>query len=163
MKYKQQYYQNAEVYIPLIKEMLKLNAVDDHIPWILYNEKIIEEKLSDPAYKKKCWNINSSEYYTNHNSKYFGKCIVIYPNLVISNVTHSDLRESQDQKKRCEKMKWNLEEYEFCLNNEYSYCVDTTLKENDRYDRVDLLSIVKQLNIDVNSSEYAIIRMILGN
>ena len=43
---------------------------------------------------------------------YYGKCIVMYPNLFIADVTTSNIRSTQNMKERAIKMKWDLNLYD---------------------------------------------------
>lgn len=45
--------------------------------------------------------------------KYYKKCFVFKNNLIIADVTDSNIRDSQDQLTRSKKMKWNLSQYNF--------------------------------------------------
>ena len=152
-------YINCNIYNILIKEMLKLIKIDDNIPWILYNETI-DLNNKDPEYINNYYKHNDI-CYINKNSEFYDKCIVMYPNLVIANVEESDLRNRQNQEDRCVKMKWNLQEYNYILHHEYSYKVNTTLEEDVLHTNVNVLNIMKELNIDINSNEYNIIRMLV--
>lgn len=41
------------------------------------------------------------------------ECFVVFPNLIIADVTTSDIRTGRDQKEISARMKWNLEDYDF--------------------------------------------------
>ena len=56
---------------------------------------------------------HKKEYYgLNKQSAFYGKCIVMYPNLFIADVTTSNIRSTQNMKERAIKMKWNLNLYD---------------------------------------------------
>ena len=46
-------------------------------------------------------------------AKYQKKCFVLTPNLVIADVTDSNIRERQNQQSIAKQMKWNMEDYEY--------------------------------------------------
>jgi len=55
-------------------------------------------------------------YYPLHGSrkrqtKYNDDCFVFYPNIVIADVSHSDIRGDRNMKEHSIKMKWNLNNY----------------------------------------------------
>jgi glycosyltransferase involved in cell wall biosynthesis len=57
--------------------------------------------------------ISSTGYYGfNKKSLYYGKCIVLYPNLFIADVTNSNIRNPQNMVERSKRMKWNLNLYD---------------------------------------------------
>jgi GR25 family glycosyltransferase involved in LPS biosynthesis len=90
-------YINKEVFTPLFDEYSKLERKLDNIPWELYN---------------KCPKGNDERYFSiNRNSPYYDKCIVLYPNLFIADVSESDIRDKQDNKTRCAQMKWDMQLY----------------------------------------------------
>ena len=45
--------------------------------------------------------------------KYNNKCFVLFPNLIIADVSDSDIRKSRNNDEFRKKMKWNLENYEY--------------------------------------------------
>jgi len=54
--------------------------------------------------------------------KYIKECIVLYPNLIIADVTESDCRHSRNQQIFSKDLLWNLEDYKliYCNKNNYS-------------------------------------------
>ena len=46
------------------------------------------------------------------------QCFTLFPNLVIADVSESDIREGQNQKKLAERLKWDLEVYEFQIKKD---------------------------------------------
>ena len=57
-------------------------------------------------------NLDSEYYGVNKTSPYYRRCIVLYPNLFIADVTTSNIREGQNMNKRSIKMKWKLDLYD---------------------------------------------------
>jgi len=144
---------NSNVYKILLKEMLKLLNISDHIPWILYNEKI-DLKNKNEEYINNYYYF-TDEYYLNKNSKFYDKCIVMYPNLAIANVESSNLRESQNQIKRSKEMHWNLEEYNINCDSNYSYKI---INKSCNF-KLNMDETFKMLDININSLEYLILKL----
>lgn len=59
------------------------------------------------------WDKSQQFYGINKKSPYYGKCIVLYPNLFIADVSESNIRKPQDNIIRSKSMKWNLDLYDF--------------------------------------------------
>ena len=93
-------YLNKEMIPLLIEEYTKMNKSIDNVMFDYYNT---------PPHKHK----KEAEYFgLNKNSLYYGKCIVMYPNLFIADVTTSNIRSTQNMKERAIKMKWDLNMYD---------------------------------------------------
>lgn len=136
-------YINREMIVNLLKEYLKLIRKLDNIPWNFYNTAD-----SDDGYLK---------FYKNIDSKYYDKCIVLYPNLLIADVTSSDIRNSQNQNDRNEKMKWDSTIYNFEIESKLEYNIELTNKLVNKYN---LKEIINKLNINLEDDNYAILNFI---
>ena len=93
-------YLNKEMIPLLIEEYKKMNKSIDNVMFDYYN--------TPPKYH----NQNKEYYGLNKQSSFYGKCIVMYPNLFIADVTTSNIRSTQNMKERAIKMKWNLNLYD---------------------------------------------------
>lgn len=93
-------YLNKEMIPLLIEEYTKMNKSIDNVMFDYYN--------TPPTYHN-----HKKEYYgLNKQSAFYGKCIVMYPNLFIADVTTSNIRSTQNMKERAIKMKWDLNLYD---------------------------------------------------
>ena len=93
-------YIHKELFPLLIKDCKEMLLRVDWIPWNYYNTLPESFDTSNPYYG------------INKESVYYGKCIVLYPNLFIADVSNSNIREGQDMKTRSKLMKWDLKLYD---------------------------------------------------
>jgi len=76
-------------------------------------EKNVDEIMHDYYNTPPKKYISSTGYYgLNKKSLYYNKCIVLYPNIFIADVTTSNIRSSQNMVERSKRMKWNLKLYD---------------------------------------------------
>lgn len=68
----------------------------------MYDEILETENIKDKPIDYKLWDIQK---------KYYKQCYTSFPNLVMSDVSDSDIRKSRDVDEHKSKMKWNLYEY----------------------------------------------------
>jgi len=76
------------------------------------------------------------------------KCLTIYPNIVISNVSNSDIRDSKNLDEYSEKMKWNLGDFVIDKKNKNFEIINLSKEETGK-------KILFLINInDVGGAEY---------
>jgi glycosyltransferase involved in cell wall biosynthesis len=93
-------YIHKELFPLLINDCKEMLLRVDWIPWNYYNT------VPDS------FDTSNAYYGINKESVYYGKCIVLYPNLFIADVSNSNIREGQDMKSRSKVMKWDLKLYD---------------------------------------------------
>lgn len=122
--------------------------------WKYYNDQIISAngfynpKRTDGSFAI-CYNYPAYQFLLNHCIKFIGTydsyalrllydqypnlCYVLYPNLVIVDVTDSSLRESKDMVKACHKFRWDLDNYNYYDRGE---CVTVMIYFKDQADQL---------------------------
>lgn len=107
--------------------------------WNNYNNEIIKNngyytpKITDGSFAI-CYNYPSFHYLLNECIKFKGtydsytlrslyekypnNCFVIYPNIVIADVSNSNLRERRNMIEECNKFRWNLDDYNYYSRGE---------------------------------------------
>lgn len=94
---------SSSIYDELLDYLYQYTSPADTYPlWQIFNK--LEE--------------NSKKYYYDKTIKNYEGVYVIYPNLIIADVTDSNLREGMDQINRAKSMKWDLKYYPYVYQNE---------------------------------------------
>ena len=71
------------------------------------DNSVFDEILN--LYNKK---LSIDNIYSNYiQTKYYGECFTLYPNLIIADVSESNIRNGRDQETHSIKMKWDLKKY----------------------------------------------------
>lgn len=118
----------------LKKQWLTILLGASEFNWKYYDDTIISRdgfynpKRTDGSFAV-CYNHLSYQYLLHQCIKFIGtydsnalrslyekypeKCFVLYPNLVISDVTKSSLREDKDIIESCHKFRWNIDDYNY--------------------------------------------------
>lgn len=96
---------------------------------IAFSHDIIDELIElESAFEAPFDHLPMGELY----EKYIGKCFVCYPNIVMPDVTDSNIRGGRDQFLHGEKMKWQVDKFNFPLNK-VSVNVIVNSKTNLKY------------------------------
>ena len=96
---------------------------------IAFSNEVIDEMVElQSAFEAPFDHLPLGEIY----EKYLGKCYVCYPNIVMPDVTDSNIRGGRDQFLHGEKMKWQVDNYHFPLNT-VSVSVIVNSKTNLKY------------------------------
>ncbi|MFM4714845.1 glycosyltransferase [Aeromonas veronii] len=96
---------------------------------IAISHDIIDELIElESAFEAPFDHLPMGEIYEKH----IGKCFVCYPNIVMPDVTDSNIRGGRDQFLHGEKMKWQVDKFNFPLNN-VSVSIIVNSKANLKY------------------------------
>ncbi|MFB2865116.1 glycosyltransferase [Aeromonas sp. MdU4] len=96
---------------------------------IAFSHDVIDELIElESAFEAPFDHLPMGEIY----EKYIGKCYVCYPNIVMPDVTDSNIRGGRDQFLHGEKMKWRVDNFQFPLDS-VSVSVIVNSKHNLKY------------------------------
>lgn len=80
---------------------------------IAFDLSVVDEVIdAQQAFEAPFDHFPMSELYKRHH----GKCFVAYPNIAMPDVSESTIRNARDQYKHGEKMKWQVDKFDFPLN-----------------------------------------------